>query len=441
MRNGIGLGKCRKRRLAGFTPVVGIRLAMALLVGWLIPYSLSAQTSWVMNSVTPNGRGVPCVEERGLIHLEANGTNYDKRFVVRYPEKTSEWNGRLLVGAHGGTGGLSRSRTGNITDTGETALDDVIGSNALDQGYAYASVDRDGIGGTREGLALTYAFTEAVRARLQKVFGRTPARTYLAGLSAGGAIVRYAAEDPAPHYDGALIIAGGGGAAMPQLERQAQLAVLWPEVDPIKHPDLPLTNPNVKAYAAAIGTPVEARRLWPFVGSRQSIDGFRKTLEQLGLKGLSDQQLRTFKVSSYRKNTPFMANVTKAQMENTTGKVTMPVLEVVGTFDDIVISGVREYNDRVRTLSKTAAKPTPADRHRLYQVEGVWHISVNDDAIGSFQYTMSQMGLDRKAQDQLAEGGTYIPTVQQTFAYLDQWVSEGKMPPPDQMVKSGEPLK
>ena len=441
MRNGLVMGRRRKRWLAEFTRVAGIHLAMALIVGWLIPHSLSAQTSLVMNSVKPNGRDVSCVEERGMIHLEANSTRYDKRFVLRYPEKMSAWNGRLLVGAHGGTGGLSRSRTGNITDTGETALDDVIGSNALDQGYAYASVDRDGIGGSREGLALTYAFTEAVRARLQKVFGRTPAKTYLAGLSAGGAIVRYAAEDPAPHYDGALIIAGLGGAAMPQLERQAQLAALWPEVDPIKHRDLPLTSPKVKAYAAAIGTPVEARRLWPFVGSRQSLDGFRKTIEQLGLKGLSDQQLRTFKMSSYRKNAPFLANVAKIQTENTTGKVTIPVLEVVGTYDDIVVNGVREYSERARSVSKTTAKPTPADKHRLYQVEGVWHISVDDDAISSFQYTMSQMGLDRKTQDELAEGGTYIPTVQQAFACLNQWVSEGKTPPPDQTIKSGEPLK
>lgn len=440
MPNGKIFGRLAKRGREAYKPMAGIRLASAVIVAWLIPHGVSAQTSLVMNSVTPNGNNVSCVEERGMIHLEANSTLYDKRFVLRYPEKSASWNGRLLVGSHGGTGGLSRSQTGTITDTGETALDDVIGANALDQGYAYASVDRDGIGGTREGLAVTYAFTVAVRTRLQKVFGRMPARIYLAGLSAGGAITRYAAEDPVPHFDGALIIAGGGGAALPQLERQGLLAASWPDVDPAKHPTLSLTDPKVQAYAAAIGTPVEARRLWPFVGSRQSIDGFRNTLEQLGLKGLSDQQLRAFKMNDYRKNAVFTANVTKVRTENMTGKVTIPVIEVVGTYDDIAISGVREYHDRLHAVSKIAGQPTPGDRHRLYQVEGVWHISTDDDAIGSFQYTMSQMGLDRKSQNELAAGGTYIPTVQQAFTYLNQWVSDGKTPPSDQIVKSGEPL-
>jgi pimeloyl-ACP methyl ester carboxylesterase len=381
------------------------------------------------------------VEERGTIRLEAGGVPYEKRFVLRFPEKAADWNGRLLIGAHGGTGGVSRSRTGNVTDTGETALDDVVGAYALEKGYAYASVDRNGIGGTREGLALTYAFTEAVRARLQAVHGRTPAQVYLAGLSAGGAIARYAAEDPAPRYSGVLIIAGGGGAAQPQLEQQAKLAALWPEVDPAKHPDRPLTHPKVKAYAEAVGTPPDARPFWVFTGARQSPETFRKTLEQYGLTGLTDQQALNFRMKDHRNNAAFMAHMARLQAENTTGKVTIPTIEVAGTYDHLAIGGILEYKTRVLAASRTASKPAPADLHRLYRVAGVWHISADDDAVPSFQYIMSQMGLSEDVQDQLAMGGTYIPTVQEALDHLDRWVVDGKTPPPDQTVKPKEPLK
>jgi len=377
----------------------------------------------------------------GGIGIEIDGKRYEKRFVLRYPEKGSNWNDRLLVGAHGGAGGLSRSRSGNIIDTGETALDDLIGEHALDQGYAYASVDRDGIGGTREGRAVTYAFTEAVRERLRKVYGKHPVRTYLAGFSAGGAIARYAAEDTSPRYDGIVIIAGGSGDAMPLLERQAQMAVLWPDVDPVKNPDLPTTHPKIKAYAAAVATPLDARRLWPFVGARQNMDNLRKSLEQMGLTGLPDSQLRNFRVKDHTQNATFAANLAKAQTANPTGKINVPVIEVTGTYDDIAMSGILAYKERVRAISKSGAKPVPADIHRLYQVEGVWHISVEDDAIPGFQYTMSQMGLDRAVQDQLTVGGTYIPTVREAIEHLDRWVSNGKTPPPDQTVKSREALK
>ena len=405
------------------------------------PHPVRAQTSYVRTIIAPNQADVPLVEERGMIRITANGKDYEKRYVLRYPETDSQWNQKLLIGAHGGSGGVLYYRNGWIMGTDETALDDVIAAYALDGGYAYASVDRNGIGGTREGLALTYAFTRLIRERVQEIYGRQASYVYLAGLSAGGAITRYAAEDPDPQYDGVVIIAGGGGGTSPQLERQAKLVTLWPEVAPSKYPDRPLTHASVKAYASAIGTPVEARPFWPFVGAGHSLDGFRQTLERYGLTGLTDKQLKNFRMKHHRKNTTFMDNVARAQATSATGRVTIPTIEVVGTYDDIVIAGVLAYKEQVKKVSKKASRPTPADRHRLYQVAGVWHISTDDDAIYSFQYIMGRMGLSEEAQDRLEKGDTYIPTVHEALGYLDQWVTAQTPPPSDQTVQPGEKLK
>ena len=83
------------------------------------------------------------------------GKTAEKRFVLRLPAK---WNGSLVIGAHGGSGGNAVDRTGKVYATSETALDDVIGEYAFAQGFAYASVDRDGVGGSDEGAVLTVAF-------------------------------------------------------------------------------------------------------------------------------------------------------------------------------------------------------------------------------------------------------------------------------------------
>ena len=81
-----------------------------------------------------------------------------KRFVLRHPADAARWNGSLVIGAHGGSGGNNFDPTGKVIGTDETALDDVIGRHAVASGFAYASMDRDGAVSAREGLALTNQF-------------------------------------------------------------------------------------------------------------------------------------------------------------------------------------------------------------------------------------------------------------------------------------------
>jgi pimeloyl-ACP methyl ester carboxylesterase len=332
---------------------------------------------------------------KGLITLDSTAGPDDKRYVLRTPSK---WNGSLVIGAHGGGGGSNFDRSGKVIGTDETALDDVIGRHALAGGFIYASVDRDGSGGGRAGLNLTTQFTEQVIAELGRRKFSKPLRTYIVGLSAGGGIARMAAEDRTSPFSGALIIAGAGGDLVTRLDRHTRAAALWPLIDPRAHFGVPDTDHKVIAYADAIGTPVQARRLWPYTAA-----------------GL-------------------VAAAAKPQVnaENSSAQVTIPTIEVAGTWDDLVIRELRAY----------AARVEPKSSHRLYQVEGVWHMSGDDDGVMSFQYIAeSRMKLDKDVADAMGESPSYLPTVREAFDHLVRWAEKGVAPPPSQTVKPSEPLR
>ena len=335
-------------------------------------------------------------ELSGQARFTIGGKTLEKRFVLRLPAK---WNGSLVIGAHGGSGGNAVDRSGRVYATSETALDDVIGEYAFRQGFAYASVDRDGVGGSDEGAVLTVAFVAKADGEILKRTNLLPDRRFMVGLSAGGGITRRVAEDtPAGAIDGALIIAGAGGDMVTRLDRQQRIAALWPLIDPRSHFGLKDTDPKVAAFAEAIGTPVAARRLWPYTGASAGAAASRPPVT----------------------------------IENSTAKPSIPVIEVVGTWDDIVIREVRAYRDRVE----------PKDRHRLYQVEGAWHMSGDDDGVAGFQYAAeSRMKLDKDVADAMGEGPSYIPTVRDAFDYLVRWVEKGIAPPASQTVQPSGKLR
>jgi pimeloyl-ACP methyl ester carboxylesterase len=336
------------------------------------------------------------VQLKGTVPLAVVGEPAVKRFVLRYPE--SGWNGGLVIGAHGGSGGNNFARDGRVIGTDETALDDVIGRHAVAAGFAYASVDRDGAIDAAGGLTLTNQFADLAAAEVARRLGKAPARRYLIGLSMGGGIARRAAETPGTPYAGIVIVAGAGGDLAVRLARQQKLAGLWPQIDPTRHPGLPATDPKVIAFAEAIGTPVAARRLWPYTAAGAVRAAAAKSPAPAG--------------------------------ENSTGRVQVPTIEVAGTWDDFVLTELKAYRGRV----------TPADRHRLYLVDGVWHMSGDDDGTASFQYIATRMGLDRDVADAMGEGPSYLPTVREAFDRLVRWVERGEAPPPSQTVRPGTPL-
>lgn len=341
---------------------------------------------------------------KGLVALGADGTTASKRFVMRMPASAKapagqapRWNGSLVIGAHGGGGGNNFDRAVNVIGTDETALDDVIGRHALKGGFAYASFDRDGAGNGVDGLRMTSQFTDLAKSELTRRAGRAPGRIYLVGLSAGGGITRLAAEDERMQYAGTLIIAGAGGDLATRLDKQTRMAALWPLIDPRANYGIRATDPKILAYAEAVGTPVAARRLWPYAGASA--------------------------VATAARPPP--------PIEHVTGRVRVPTVDVVGTWDDLVIREVRAYRERAQ----------PRDRHRLYQVAGVWHMSSDDDGVMSFQYiATSRMKLDPDAANAMGEGPSYLRTVREAFDHLVRWVEKGVEAPPSQTVKPGARL-
>lgn len=369
---------------------------MVLLVSLsLFASSAGAQTpfSGVVETAVANGRQL-----KGQVALTVEGKPVGKRFVLRVPAGARTWNGALVIGAHGGSGGNNFDRTGNVIGTDETALDDVIGRHAVANGFAYASFDREGAVSAADGLRLTYQFTALAKSEVARLAGRAPARLYLVGLSMGGGIARLAAEDAQQVFAGTLIIAGAGGDLVTRLDRTTKMAGLWPLIDPRAHAGIPATDPKVRAYADAVGTPVEARRLWPYTGSG-------------AVTAAARPQVAT---------------------ENSTGRVRVPTIEVAGTWDDLVIRELRAYSQRTE----------PRALHRLYQVDGVWHMSSDDDGVMSFQYiATSRMKLDPDVADAMGEGPSYLPTVREAFDHLVRWVEKGSPAPANQTIKAGAKLR
>ncbi|MED5377499.1 MAG: alpha/beta hydrolase [Acidobacteriota bacterium] len=362
-------------------------------------------------------------EQSGLITLAS--VDQRKRFILRHPDQKI-WNGRLLVAAHGGTGGPSLSADGTEIGTAETSLDDLIGEHAIRRGYAYASVDRDGPGATAQGLAVVKEFAEVIRGRAETALGRNVERMYLVGLSMGGGIARYAAEDPEALFDGIVIIAGSGGDLGTQIDRLARRGALGPSIVPRAHPGLPDDDPKVQAYAATgAGPPVAARPLWPFIGASASTESLQRTLQVYGIEGLSVSQLENFRIEDYAERPGFLERL---QANNTSGQLQVPTLEVVGTFDDFVLPEILTYKQKV------IANPGSARYHRLYQVKTAWHISREDDALEGFRHRMGRMGFGPEVQQAAGEFGSYISTVQEALDFLDRWVTEGVPAPPDQKV-------
>jgi poly(3-hydroxybutyrate) depolymerase len=337
------------------------------------------------------------VEVRGQVVLLVAGAPVAKRFVLRYPA-AMPWNGGVVIGAHGGSGGNNFDPAGKVIGTDETALDDVIGRHAVAGGFAYGSVDRDGAVSAREGLRLTNQFTDLIASNLAARLGRQPARRYLVGLSMGGGITRAAAEDPARRYAAALIVAGAGGDLATRTARQQQLAASWPAIDPRTHPGLPDDDPRVQAFATIIGTPAGARRLWPYTAANAVNAASRPA---------------------------------QPPAENSSGRLWVPTIEVVGTWDDFVYSELIAYDKRVQ----------PASLHRLYQVDGVWHMSGDDDGVQSFMFIATKMGLDPDVAKAMREGPSYLPTVRQAFDALVKWVEINQPAPSSQTVKPGERLR
>ncbi|MGY1665668.1 tannase/feruloyl esterase family alpha/beta hydrolase [Geodermatophilus sp. SYSU D00696] len=154
---------------------------------------------------TPNPTGVPGLQIDGYFPDTStsntlHGWNHDSQFVLRIPD---DWNGGLVV-------------TGAPGTRKQYASDFLVSDFVLAQGFAYASTDKgnNGVDFYRDGVAPGDAVMEwhervtelavAAKTALRQHLGRAPERTYMAGISNGGYLVRWQLENRAHLYDGGV---------------------------------------------------------------------------------------------------------------------------------------------------------------------------------------------------------------------------------------------
>jgi hypothetical protein len=152
-----------------------------------------------------NPTGVPGLQVDGYFpdtsHLNTDhGWNHDAQFVLRIPD---HWNGELVV-------------TGAPGTRKQYAGDYLFSDDVLAKGFAYASTDKgnDGVNfytdGTKPGDAVAEwnsrvtQLTIAAQKALKQRYGHAPGRTYMAGISNGGYLVRWQLENRPELYAGGL---------------------------------------------------------------------------------------------------------------------------------------------------------------------------------------------------------------------------------------------
>jgi hypothetical protein len=150
--------------------------------------------------------------------------------VIRLPD---HWNGGLVV-------------AGTPGNRAQYANDFTISDWVLARGYAYAATDKGNVGSTfyRDGRRPGDAVAEwntrvtqltlAAKAVVARRYGRAPGRTYAAGVSNGGYLVRWQLEHHPALYDGGVDWEG----------------TLWRAGGPNLFTYLPAVLKNYPAYAA-----------------------------------------------------------------------------------------------------------------------------------------------------------------------------------------------
>ena len=286
-------------------------------------------------------------------------------FVLRHPFRPPDWNGILVIGAHRGIGGIRRGPGGRDLGTGETELDDLVGWWALDQGFAWASFDRSGLGAGPDAHRLTEAFARLMFDQIRPRLARDPDFTILLGYGEGGGLGRYAAAAEEPTFDGVVLVAanlGDPAAAARRRENRLALAAGRDE-----------SPETLAAYAATAGMGPEGSRFWPFHDA--------------------------------------VAALPHPVLPAPPATLRLPVIEVVGSLDDFVLPEVLSYRERVQASGA-------AHIHDLRLVEGAWRVSPGDDAVAEFRAWAAELGLSPREQEVLGSGRRLDEPVRRALADL-----------------------
>ncbi|MEU8143510.1 tannase/feruloyl esterase family alpha/beta hydrolase [Nonomuraea sp. NPDC048901] len=321
------------------------------------------------SAATVNPTGVPGVQIDGYFPDTSatntnHGWNHDSQFVIRLPEN---WNGGLVV-------------TGTPGNREQYANDFTISDWVLSKGYAFAATDKGNTGlefyadGRRPGDAIAEwnervtQLTVAAKAVVRQRYGRQPRRTFMAGISNGGYLVRWQLENRGWLYDGGVDWEG----------------TLWR----VKGDNLLNFLPQaLKGSPEQAGFAAGSEFLWPF--HRQY---YWEITQRLYQKELDPSYEGAPADYDYNARKPYAA-VAKIAL---TGRITKPLITIHGTLDSLLPIS--------RDSDVYAKMVGPHRPFRYHRVEGGNHL---DSLVDVYPDKLKPM----------------LPVFRDSFTELEDWVS------------------
>lgn len=389
-------GHARERALTvpGAEKLVSARLDDLTTAGTVASgHTVPADFAGLHAAGTRNPSGVPGVQLDGYFPDDSafntnHGWNHDAQFVIRLPDR---WNGGLVVA---GSPGNRRQYANDVT----------ISDWALAKGYAYAATDKGNSGvefykdGRRPGDAVAewnHRLTQLTRAAkkvVAKRYGRSPGRTYAAGISNGGYLVRWQLENRPELYDGGIDAEG----------------TLWRADGPNLFTYLPSILRAYPAYAATgdpsahkallkAGLAPGSEFLWPFH------DQVYWELTQRIYREEFDPAYTGPEAEYDYASRPKEVHRAVARI-SLTGQIRKPLITLQGTYDTLLPIGTDSdvYAKLVRARGKAP--------YRYYRLEAANHVD----------------GLYDTYPDRLRP---LLPCMRTAFTALESWTRNGTPPP------------
>ena len=377
-------------------------------------HSRAADFAGLHTPGTVNPTGVPGIQVDGYFPDTSttnvnNGWKHDSQFVLRIPDR---WNGGLVV-------------TGAPGNRSQYANDFIWSDFVLARGYAFASTDKGNMGlrfyddgsepggSVREWNSRVTELTVAAKRVVKQVRAKAPKRTWMAGISNGGYLVRWQLENRPDLYDGGLDWEG----------------TLLRADGPNLLTYLPTALKNYPAYAAtgspeahdamvAAGFAPGSEFLWPFhntvywdLTQRIYREEFDPEFDEATDAGTPYCTSGTAQCDADYDYASRPASV-KAAMRSVevTGKIHRPLISVQGDLDTLlpIATDTDVYDQLVNEAGKGADS-------RYYRIAGGTH---TDALVPAFPDRLRPM----------------LPCARAGFDALTAWVEDGTPPPADATV-------
>lgn len=307
------------------------------------------------------------------------------------------------------------------------ANDATISDWVLAKGYAFASTDKGNVSaqfyrdGKRPGDAILEWYrrmtqvTIAAKATVAHHYGKAPRRTYAAGISNGGQLVRRALEDHPELYGGGIDSEG----------------TLWPSTNGSNAlVSLPVALRNHPKYAATGDPDAHAAMLRPASPQGRNSCGTSATRPSGTARSIYRKEIDPTYDGDLEAGIPFCQSGTPGydtdyvycsrpktvhrtvQRISLTGRIGKPMITVHGTLDTLL--PIKTHGDVYDSMVRSQGA---GSLHRYYRIEGAFH-------------------LDREYDMYPNKMRPLLPCMRRAFEALERWTAPrgGQAPPPSATI-------